>query len=74
MSATPRTFAHHLIEPRWKRWLVDRARELSLSASQLAGLHVYFFLETALRAQRGDYGAFVTAAEWLDVNYGAPRP
>ena len=62
---------HHLIEPRWKKWLVARARELSLSASQLAGLHVYFFLATAIRAKRGDYGALITAAEWLDVNYGA---
>lgn len=62
---------HHLIEPRWKEWLVARARDLSLSASQLAGLHVYFFLATALRAQAGDFGALITAAEWLDVNYGA---
>ena len=62
---------HHLIEPRWKEWLVTSARELALSASQLAGLHVYFFLATALRAQNGDYGALITAAEWLDVNYGA---
>ena len=62
---------HHLIEPRWKKWLVARARELSLSASQLAGLHVYFFLATAIRAKSGDFGALITAAEWLDVNYGA---
>ena len=62
---------HHLIEPQWKEWLVARARDLSLSASQLAGLHVYFFLATALRAQAGDFGALITAAEWLDVNYGA---
>ncbi len=62
---------HHLIESRWKEWLVARAREFSLPASQLAGLHVYFFLATALRARNGDYGALITAAEWLDVNYGA---
>ena len=62
---------HHLIEPGWKEWLVARARDLSLSASQLAGLHVYFFLVTVLRAQPGDFGVFITAAEWLDVNYGA---
>lgn len=62
---------HHLIEPRWKEWLVSRAGQLSLSVSQLAGLHVYFFLATALRAKSGDYGALITAAEWLDVNYGA---
>ena len=62
---------HHLIEPCWKEWLVRRARDLSLSASQLAGLHVYFLLATALRARDGDFGAFITAAEWLDVNYGS---
>ena len=60
-----------MIEPGWKEWLVARARDLSLSASQLAGLHVYFFLVTVLRAQPGDFGVFIMAAEWLDVNYGA---
>ncbi len=39
--------------------------------SQLAGLHVHFFLATALQGRPGDVGALVTAAEWLDVNYGA---
>lgn len=62
---------HHLVEPEWKRWLVEGAGKLSCRASQLAGLHVYFFLATALRAREGDLGAFVTAAEWLDVNYGS---
>lgn len=62
---------HHMIEPRWKEWLVRRAGDLSLSASQLAGLHVYFLLATALQARDGDFGAFITAAEWLDVNYGS---
>src|SRR5581483_8424505 len=31
----------------------------------------HFFVATALNARAGDYGAFVTAAEWLDVNYGS---
>ncbi len=61
---------HHGIDPVWKRWLVDAARSLGLRASQLAGLHAHFFLATALHGRPGDYGAFVTAAEWLDVNYG----
>jgi adenine-specific DNA-methyltransferase len=61
---------HHLIEPRWKAWLVQKAREFGLQASQLAGLHVYFFLATVLNARAGDCGALITAAEWLDVNYG----
>ncbi len=61
---------HHLQGAAWKRWLVDRAGLRGLRASQLAGLHVHFFLATADRARPGDFGAFVTAAEWLDVNYG----
>jgi hypothetical protein len=39
--------------------------------SGLAGLHAYFFLATALLGRPGDRGMFITAAEWLDVNYGA---
>ncbi len=62
---------HHLIEPQWKQWLHEESVKLGLSASKLAGLHIYFFLATALHAKPGDSGAFVTAAEWLDVNYGS---
>ncbi len=61
---------HHLLGPRWKAWLADQARLRGLAASQLAGLHVHFFMATAARAAPGDFGAFVTASEWLDVNYG----
>ncbi|WP_325310175.1 N-6 DNA methylase [Longimicrobium sp.] len=61
---------HHLIGQQWKSWLTDNARALKLNASQLAGLHVHFFLATALHARPGDTGTFITAAEWLDVNYG----
>lgn len=61
---------HHQIESQWKQWLVDSSAKLNLKASQLAGLHVYFYLATVMRASPGDYGAFITAAEWLDVNYG----
>ena len=43
---------------------------MGLPASTLAGLHVYFFLKIARKANSGDYGAFITASEWLDVNYG----
>ncbi len=62
---------HHQIAPEWKDWLFTEALKLGLSASKLAGLHVYFFLATARRAKPKDYGVFITAAEWLDVNYGA---
>jgi adenine-specific DNA-methyltransferase len=62
---------HHQIAPEWKSWLTATARSRGLDASQLAGLHVYFFLATAQHASPGDRGVFITAAEWLDVNYGA---
>jgi len=61
---------HHLLGQRWKAWLVTTARTYGLDASQLAGLHVHFFLATAQHARTGDVGVFITAAEWLDVNYG----
>ena len=61
---------HHLIPAKWKRWLTAEARRLGYDASQLAGLHVHFFLATVLQARAGDFGSFITAAEWLDVNYG----
>ncbi len=61
---------HHRIESRWKTWLAARARDLGLAGSRLAGLHVHFFVATLLNARPGDCGALVTAAEWLDVNYG----
>ncbi len=62
---------HHRIPPEWKDWLFSEAAKLGVTASKLAGLHVYFFLATARSAKRGDFGAFITAAEWLDVNYGS---
>ncbi|MCA3470373.1 MAG: N-6 DNA methylase [Rhodobacter sp.] len=62
---------HHQIAAPWKEWLASEATKLKLSASKLAGLHVYFFLATASSAKPKDFGAFITASEWLDVNYGA---
>ena len=61
---------HHGIDKAWKRWLAQRAAAHGLRASQLAGLHMHFLVATLERARPGDAGAFVTAAEWLDVNYG----
>jgi len=61
---------HHQIAPEWKSWLVETARRQGLAASQLAGLHVHFFLATAAHGSPGDFGTFITSAEWLDVNYG----
>lgn len=61
---------HHLLGPKWKAWMTTTARNHGLRASQLAGLHVHFFLATLEHARPGDLGVFVTASEWLDVNYG----
>src|SRR5262249_21418863 len=55
----------------WKDCFRDPAARLGLPASGLAALHAHFFLATALHAAPGDAGALVTAAEWLDVNYGS---
>lgn len=62
---------HHQITASWKQWLFTEAEQLGLAASKLAGLHVHFFLVTARYAKEGDFGAYITAAEWLDVNYGS---
>ncbi len=62
---------HHGIDGKWKQWYVSRFAEQGVRASSLAGLHLHFFLQTSLLARKGDVGAFVTSAEWLDVNYGS---
>lgn len=62
---------HHELDAAGKRWLRDAARARGLRASRLAGLHVHFFVATLAHARPGDVGAFITSAEWLDVNYGA---
>ncbi|MBX9582177.1 MAG: hypothetical protein K2X87_17875 [Gemmataceae bacterium] len=69
-AGNPPYVRHHQIGAGWKDWLTTQSRRLNLSASQLSGLHVHFFLATALRARPEDAGVFITAAEWLDVNYG----
>lgn len=62
---------HHDISAAWKTWLGEQAGERGLRASKLAGLHVHFYVATLGLARPGDRGVYVTAAEWLDVNYGA---
>jgi adenine-specific DNA-methyltransferase len=62
---------HHDIADRWKTWFATTARRYGLKASKLSGLHIHFFLRTREIANHGDYGAFITSAEWLDVNYGS---
>lgn len=61
---------HHLISSERKSWLVRTAAKHKLDASQLSGLHVHFFLAIAEAARANDVGILITAAEWLDVNYG----
>lgn len=61
---------HHQIEPRWKQWLTSSADSRGLPVSALAGMHIHFFLATLMHARTGDMGAFITSAEWMDVNYG----
>jgi SAM-dependent methyltransferase len=67
----PPYLRHHGIAPVWKDWYAATARRFGVEASRLAGLHLHFFLRTLELAKPGDLGCFVTAAEWLDVNYGA---
>ena len=62
---------HHQISGAAKEWFAKTAAELGFKASRLAGLHVHFFLRTREVAKLGDWGAFITAAEWMDVNYGS---
>jgi adenine-specific DNA-methyltransferase len=62
---------HHDIGAQWKRWFAATAKRFGFTASTLAGLHIHFFFKTRELAKPGDYGAFITAAEWLDVNYGS---
>lgn len=62
---------HHDIGKQWKAWLSETAQRLGFKASGLSGLHIHFFLKTRTLAREGDFGAFITASEWLDVNYGS---
>jgi hypothetical protein len=67
----PPYIRHHNISEEWKTWYAATANRFGFSVSKLAGLHIHFFFKTRELAQPGDYGAFITAAEWLDVNYGS---
>lgn len=62
---------HHDIDEGWKAWYASRFADFGIKASTLAGLHLHFFLKTRLLAKEGDVGAFITSAEWMDVNYGS---
>lgn len=61
---------HHDISPQDKAWYRREMGRLRLPHSQLAGLHLYFYLKSYLLSKPGDVGCFVTAAEWMETNYG----
>lgn len=61
---------HHDISMERKTWYSQTLAKMGHASSQLAGLHLHFFLKTLELARPGDLGSFVTAAEWLDVKYG----
>lgn len=62
---------HHDISDAAKAWFGKTAEKFGFKASKLAGLHVHFFMRTRELAQPGDFGAFITSSEWIDVNYGS---
>ena len=66
----PSLVRHHPIAPALEAVARAGRPRPGLAASQLAGLHVHFFLAPRRAPAPGDRGAFITAAEWLDVNYG----
>ncbi len=61
---------HHDISPEQKKWYSSNMRKLGLPDSQLAGLHIYFYLKSYLLSRPRDLGCFVTSAEWFESNYG----
>ena len=62
---------HHDLSETSKKWIIETSANLGHRASGLAGLHAHFFVATAVLAQPGDIGCFVTSSEWLDVGYGS---
>jgi adenine-specific DNA-methyltransferase len=62
---------HHQISTDWKRWYSTELKAQGVHGSRLAGLHLHFFLKTGALARPGDFGCYITAAEWLDAGYGS---
>jgi adenine-specific DNA-methyltransferase len=62
---------HHQISSEWKEWYCAGLKSYGASGTQLAGLHLHFFLKTCMLARAQDLGCFITAAEWLDAGYGS---
>jgi hypothetical protein len=62
---------HHKIPAAAKEAYSARMARFGIRASQLAGLHLHFLAKIAELARDGDGVCLITAAEWLDVNYGS---
>jgi 16S rRNA G966 N2-methylase RsmD len=62
---------HHDIESDWKHWYTSRLATKGIRGTQLAGLHAHFLVKTFDLAREGDLVCYVTAAEWLDTDYGS---
>lgn len=61
---------HHDIDPADKAAYAERCKALGVSSSGLSGLHIHFMVKVFEQAKAGDAMAFITAAEWMDTNYG----
>ena len=61
---------HHDINASDKTAYADRCQKLGVSSSGLSGLHLHFMIKVFEMAEPGDSMAFITAAEWMDTNYG----
>ncbi len=62
---------HHDIDSTWKLWYTSRLAAKGIRGTQLAGLHAHFLVKTFDLAHEGDLVCYVTAAEWLDTDYGS---
>jgi adenine-specific DNA-methyltransferase len=64
---------HHFLAPAYKTEVARRlGGRAGISLSRLAGTHVYFLLRALELLAPGGRAAFVTGAEWLQADYGAP--
>jgi len=61
---------HHSIEAAWKQWLIEGSQARAFG-QPTGGTARSFLPGCGGESSSGRLGAFVTAAEWLDVNYGS---
>ncbi len=71
LTCNPPYSRHHAIPSAEKEAIhAGFERRLGLRLSRLAGLHVLFLVRALEVIRDGGRLAFITPAEWLDVNYG----